>query len=97
MNVGVYNDGGNAAAASVEVYQVCDDALLESWNFSVPAKSLRQFGGVGMTETSCPVPRSLSNSWMRYVKVTVDQPGFSYIVNRSNAIPNSPVIPYSSP
>jgi hypothetical protein len=97
VNVGVYNDGLKAATASVEVYQVCNDALLESLNFSIPAKALRQVGGVGMTETSCPFPGSEQNAWMRYVKITVDQPGFSYIVNRSKAIPYPPVIPYSSP
>ncbi len=96
VNVGIYNDGESPATAFVEVYQVCDDALLERLNVSIPAKTLRQVGGVGMTETSCPFP-SIGQTWMRYVKITVDQPGFSYIVNRSKAIPYPPVIPYSSP
>jgi hypothetical protein len=97
VNVGVYNDGLRTATVSVEVHQVCNDAILETLSFTIPAKTLRQVGGVGLTETSCPFPGSESNSWMRYVKVTADQPGFSYIVNRSTAIPSSPVIPYASP
>jgi hypothetical protein len=97
LNVGVYNDGTTAATVSVEVRQVCDDSLREARSFTVPAKSLRQFGGLGLSGTSCPSPGSEFNAWMRYVTVTLDQPGFSYIVNRSVAIPTPPVIPYASP
>ena len=97
LNVGIYNDGLGSAAATVEIRQVCDDAVRERRAFTIPAKTLLQFGGLGLGGTSCPSPGSEFNSWMRYVIVTADQPGFSYIVNRSIAIPSPPVIPYASP
>lgn len=100
LNVGIYNDGAQGATASVEVRQVCDDTVREARTFTIPPKTLLQFGGLGLSGTSCEPSGSEFNSWMRYVTVMVDQPGFSYIVNRSTQIPvvpERPLIPYASP
>ena len=97
LNVGVYNDAAVTASGTIEVRQVCDNALRETLTVVVPGKSLVQVNGVGETATACPSVGSEFNSWMRYVVVTLDQPGFSYVVNRNLAIPSPPVIPYASP
>ncbi len=100
VNVGVYNDADVSASATIEIRQVCDDSIRESRTVAVPAKALVQLSGIGGTGTDCAaIPDgSPFNHWMRYVVVTIDQPGLSYIVNRSFAIQDpAPLIPYASP
>lgn len=93
VNVGIYNDGVQNATAEVALRQVCDNTVRETQSVIVPPKTLVQVGGLGSTGTQCPTPGSEFNAWMRYVTVTLNEPGFSYIVNRSAEIPDFPLIP----
>jgi hypothetical protein len=100
VNVGFYNDADVDATAVLEIHQVCDDSIRESQTVIVPGKTLVQLSGIGRNGTDCTATPDGSplNHWMRYVVVTMDQPGLSYVVNRSFAIPTpDPVIPYAAP
>jgi len=92
FNTGVYNAGPVAATATVEVFQACDDTLLEARSFSVSTDTAMQFGGLGSVPTHCPAQTPL-NTWLRYARVTVDQPSLSYVVNVADPFPSGFMIP----
>ena len=96
FNTGVYNAGSGTATATVEVFQACDDTLLEARSFSIPADTAVQFGGLGSLPTHCPTGTPL-NTWLRYARVTVDQPSLSYIVNIVDPFPSGFTIPLGVP
>jgi len=96
FNTGIYNAGPVAATATVAVYQACDDTQLESRSLSVPADTAIQLGGLGSVATHCPSDTPL-NTWLRYARVTVDQPSLSYIVNIADPFPAGFLIPLGVP
>ncbi len=96
FNTGIYNAGHVSANATVAVYQACDDTLLETGSVSITADTAVQFGGLGSVPTHCPAETPL-NTWLRYARVTVDQPSLSYIVNIADPFPAGFQIPLVVP
>jgi len=82
VNVGIYNAGLVPATATTELRQGCNDDLLETRMITIPANTLVQIGGLGAETRGCPVAGGGTQFWVRYVTVSVDQPSFSYVVNR---------------
>lgn len=75
-NVIIYNAGLAEATALIEVRRGCDDAIIEARTVSVPAHSAAQFLGFQLGSDQCPFPGDVP-TYVRYTKVTVDQPSFS--------------------
>ncbi len=93
VNVGVYNASSRSANATIELRHACDDAAVAERDVTIPANSVVQVGGLdGPPATGC-----YFRGWIRYVAVTVDQPSFSYIVNKMYDLPQRPRIAYGSP
>ena len=94
-NVGVYNGGSADTTARIEVRAACDDRLLEARTLAVPTATLMYSTGLRNTfaATSCATEDTAAN-YSRYVTVTMSQPGFSFVLSRSE-VP-LPVLPISS-
>jgi hypothetical protein len=97
INVGIYNAGASAAKATVVVFQACDDAALESRTISISPDTVVQLGGLGSAKAHCESQPEATNIWLRYVTVTMDQPGLSYIVSLADPLPAYPRILLSVP
>ncbi len=94
-NVGVYNGGSAPAMARIDIRAACDDRLLESRAVSVAPATLIYATGFRNTYsgTACASGQTAAN-YSRYVVVTMDQPGFSFVLARSEVQP--PALPISS-
>ena len=84
INVAVYNAGAKAANATIELHQHCDDAVVTTRTVIVPADTVVQVGPVDARTTSCGTP-GYAVDLFTYTVVTIDQPGFSFVSNLSNA------------
>lgn len=82
-NIGIYNQAGVTANATIETRRVCDDLVIEQRTVSVPANSVIQFGGLSSDTASC-VETIKSPRYAAYAVVTVDQPSFSYAMTLRN-------------
>jgi hypothetical protein len=80
-NVAVYNAGDVSAHARIEVHQLCDEALIDSRDVDIPAKTVIQATGLSTAGDGCmnTSPR------YTYVAVMVDQPSLSWVSTLSNA------------
>jgi hypothetical protein len=83
-NIGVFNAGTAPATALIEIFQACDDALIESRQLSIPPNTLVQVNGVGASVPKCP--ELIIETWRKYATVTVDQPSLSYAISRMRII-----------
>jgi hypothetical protein len=83
-NIGVFNAGTVPATALIEVFQACDDALIDSRQLSVPPNTLVQVNGLGAFVPKCP--ELVIETWRKYATVTVNQPSLSYAVSRMTII-----------
>lgn len=87
-NVGVYNAEDISATATIEVRAACDDRLLETRTVTVPGNSLvysQGFRNTFLGTTCFGLPASPNYS--RYVLVTLDRAGFSFIAARAETLP----------
>jgi len=87
-NVGVYNGGTANATAKVEVRAACDDRVLDSRTGTIPAASVVYVTGFEGTflGTTC-LGGGGASDYARYVVVTLDQPGFSFVFTRADVMP----------
>ena len=87
-NVGVYNAEGSGATATIEVRAACDDRVLQTRTVTVPGNSLVYAQGFRDTfvETTC-FDQLESANYSRYVVVTLDRAGFSFIAARAETLP----------
>jgi len=94
-NVGIYNGGSASATARVEVRAACDDRLLDSRVVTIPAASVAYATGFesSFLGTTC-FGFGTASDYSRYVVVTLDQPGFSFVLTRANVMP--PALPVTS-
>lgn len=84
-NVMIYNDAPVAATATIEIRRACDNAVMDSRAVSIPAHSIRQFGGLqNRFGTICESGRG-APPLVRYAVVTVDQPSFTIISTLTEA------------
>jgi hypothetical protein len=87
-NVIVYNGGSAPATARIEFRTGCDDALISERFATIGPNSVIQIQGL----TDDPFGRTclgagLTNDFLRYIAVTVDQPSFSHVMTISNEFP----------
>jgi hypothetical protein len=75
INVGIYNASAVVANALIVVRRVCDDAITDQRNVSVPPDTLLQFGNLSEGGQGCSKE---GPQWMRYTTITVDQPSMTY-------------------
>jgi hypothetical protein len=80
-NVAVYNDAVFTAHAHVDVHQMCDETIIDSRDFDIPAKSVIQINNLSTVTNNC----TNSGAEYTYVAVTVDQPSLSWVSSLSNA------------
>lgn len=78
-NVTVYNAGGEAATARVEVRQLCDNQIVDARFFAVAADTAVQVTGLS-TATTC----ATAKPYLTYVTVSVDQPSLSWVTSIAN-------------
>jgi hypothetical protein len=95
VNVGIYNAASAPATYSIELRQACDDAILDQRRADIPPNSIVQVTGLSGTPSGCPGIQG--GSWNRYVKVNVDKPSFSYIVNKKSDLVLPTSVPFNSP
>lgn len=82
-NVGVYNAGGEAAVADVQLLRGCDGQVLDRATLTLPPNSSRQVSLNPRVLTACaarPV-----QEWVNYVTINVSQPSLSYVANIVNS------------
>ncbi len=96
-NVGVYNGGSAAAQAIIEMRQGCDDTILDRRTLQVPPNTVVQAVGIGAPTAGCPDGLQPTSPWTRYIVVTVDQPSFTYVINRLDDLTTVKKIPYLAP
>jgi hypothetical protein len=93
VNVGIYNASSETANATVELRQGCDDSVIATRIVKIAPDSVVQLSGLdGPSTSDCNF-----HGWIRYVAVSVDQPSFSYVVNKMYDLPQPPRIAYGSP
>jgi hypothetical protein len=80
-NVAIYNDAVFTAHAHIEVHQMCDQAIIDSRDIEIPAKSVLQTNNLLTAPTTC----TGDGAEYTYVAVTVDQPSISWVSSLSNA------------
>jgi hypothetical protein len=78
-NVAIYNAGNVPAAATISMHLVSCPTPLAATEVSVPPNEVVQ---VSLRPECCDTTCSLE--WVRFVRVTVDQPGFSFVSVLSN-------------
>lgn len=83
-NIGVFNAGTAPATALIEIFQACDDTLIDSRQLSIPPNTLVQVNGLGASVPKCP--ELVIETWGKYATVTVDQPSLSYAISRMRII-----------
>jgi hypothetical protein len=82
-NVAVYNDGAVTAHAHIEVHQLCDEAIIDTRDIEIPAKSVLQTNNLLAVPANCTTAGT--GAEYTYVTVTVDQPSVSWVSSLSNA------------
>ena len=83
-NIGVFNAGTVPATAVIEIFQACDDALIDSRQLSIPPNTLVQVNGLAAFVAKCP--EFVIETWQKYATVTVNQPSLSYAISRMTII-----------
>ena len=81
-NVAVYNDATITAHAHIEVHQLCDEAIIDSRDVEIPAKTVLQTNNMLAVPNGCPTAGP--GAEYTYVSVTVDQPSISWVSSLSN-------------
>jgi hypothetical protein len=87
-NVGIYNDSSVEATASIEVREACDDRVLDSRLAAIPPKSVVQITGFAnaLLTSRCGGAQG-APIYVRYVVVTMNQPGFSFVTSLASDLP----------
>lgn len=86
-NVGIYNAGASPASAVVELRRSCDDAVIERRNVTVPADSVIQVTGLSGDPRGSGCTSLATTVYSRYVVVTMDHPGFSFVTSLASDLP----------
>jgi hypothetical protein len=90
LNGAFYNGGATTANATVEVRSACDDHLYGTTRVSIPANQVIQVNGLGPIDHTCNPPPGVTSyvAGTAYLRVVMDQPGFSYVsVQENGALP----------
>lgn len=87
-NVGIYNGGPTTATATIEVREGCDDQVLNSRSVAVPGNSVIQVTGFSnaVLTSQCSGAQG-TPLYVRYVVVTMNQPGFSFTTSLASDLP----------
>ena len=82
-NVAIYNDAVITAHAHIDVHQLCDEAIIDSRDITIPAKTVLQTNNLSAAPSGCMTAGP--GAEYTYVVVTVDQPSISWVSSLSNA------------
>jgi hypothetical protein len=98
-NVGIYNGGSVSATAAVEIWEGCDDQVLDSKFVTIPPNSVvlaTGFATNALLTSRCAGSQG-TPLYVRYVKVAMDQPGFSFVTSLANDLPPKIAVTSSRP